>query len=269
MNFFTIEEFDRMYSEIVIESPIRYDTMLEIAERMLKGSVCKWCNDDPYLCGEDHIDEVMQLIRIRLYQKCVTGFFLRNGEPNYDPEGFKNWIFTVALNVKRDYAKKVRRTSFKEGVEPDGFDPSDPTGGDDHAVSDEELEKLNRAFQIVIGHPSKVHIVLTWLAMMLLIAARGVSKIEATDALVRAFDSMTLDAMLDMILRYQTAIPWLQLDEADLVSLKERLNKTDQNGVRLGNRVYHDFFMKKGGKASVSDWIYRINQIVEEEEDSK
>ena len=93
MVFFTNEEFDVMFREIVVERPICYDTLLMIAERMLKGTVCKWCNDDAFLRGEDHIDEVMQLIRIRLYQKCVTGFFMRNGEPNYDPEGFKNWIF--------------------------------------------------------------------------------------------------------------------------------------------------------------------------------
>lgn len=269
MKFFTGEEFDRMFREIVVEKPSCYDTLLAIADRMLKGSVCKWCNDDPYLCGDYHIDEVMQLIRIRLYQKCVTGFFMRNGEPNYDPEGFKNWIFKVALNVKRDYAKKVKQTSFKEGNGSEDFEPVDPTGDGDLCCSDEEIEKLNRAFRIVIGHRSKVHIILTWLAMMLLIAAHGVSKIKATDMLTRVFDSMTLDAMLNLILRYEAAIPWLRQDESSLASLKGRLDKSDKKGVRLGDKVYHDFYMKKGAKASVSDWVYRMNQIVEKEEENR
>lgn len=269
MVFFTNEEFDIMFREIVVERPICYDTMLTIAERMLKGTVCKWCNDDAFLHGEDHIDEVMQLIRIRLYQKCVTGFFMRNGEPNYDPEGFKNWIFKVALNVKRDYAKKVRQQAFREGNGAEDFEPVLPPDGEVDVSSDEELEKLSRSFQVVIGHSSKVHIVLSWLATMLLVAVHGISKIEATDLMVRSFDSMTLDSMLEMILRYSSAIPWLCQEENNLNALKERLNKTDQNGVRLGDKVYHDFYMKKGAKASVSDWIYRMNQIVEIEEENR
>lgn len=269
MKFFTDEEFETIFQEIVIERPSCYDTMLMVADRMLEGSVCKWCNEDPYLQGDHHIDEVMQLIRIRLYQKCVTGFFMRNGEPNYDPNGFKNWVFTVALNVKRDYAKKVRQRSFKEGNGSDGSEPADPTGDDPILISEEEIAKLNRAFRTVIGHHSKVHIILTWLGMMLLIAIRGYSKIEATDDLIRLFDSTTLDAMLDLILRCVTAIPWLQPDESGLDSLKERLNKTDKNGVRIGDKVYHDFYMKKGAKASVSDWVYRMNQIVEKEEGNR
>lgn len=270
MKFFTDEEFETIFHEIVVERPSCYDTMLMIAERMLEGSVCKWCNEDPYLNGDDyHIHEVMQLIRIRLYQKCVTGFFMRNGEPNYDPDGFKNWVFTVALNVKRDYAKKVRLRSFKEGNGSEGSEPADPPGDEPLVVSDEEIAKLNQAFRTVIGHLSKVHIILTWLATMLLIAVRGYSKIDATDDLVRLFDSMTLDAMLNLILRFATAIPWLRLEESGLASLKERLNKTDKSGVRIGDKTYHDFYMKKGAKASVSDWVYRMNQIVEKEEGNR
>lgn len=269
MKFFTDEEFDTIFREIVLERPSCYDTMLLVAERMMMGSVRKWCNEEPCINNEYHVKEIMQLIRIRLYQKCVTGFFMRNGEPNYDPEGFKNWIFTVALNVKRDYAKKVRQLSFKEGNGSDDFEPTDPTPAPILSISEEELAKLNRAFSIVIGHHSKVHIVLTWLAMMLLIAVHEFSKIEATDVLVRAFDSMTLDAMHGLILRYMTAIPWLQQDESSLASLQKRLDTKDKNGVRTGDKVYHDFYMKKGGKASVSDWAYRMNQIVEKEEGTR
>ena len=269
MKFFTDEEFDTIFREIVLERPSCYDTMLLVAERMMMGSVRKWCNEEPCLNNEYHVQEIMQLIRIRLYQKCVTGFFMRNGEPNYDPEGFKNWIFTVALNVKRDYAKKVRQLSFKEGNGTDDFEPEDLTSEQSLVISEEKLAMLNRAFCIVISHHAKVHIILTWLAMMLLIAVHGFSKIEATDALIRVFDSMTLDTMHGLILRYMAAIPWLQQDEGGLASLKKRLDKRDEKGIRIGDKVYHDFYMKKGGKASVSDWAYRMNQIVEKEEGTR
>ena len=34
--------------------------------------------------------------------------------------------------------------------------------------------------------------------------------------------------------------------------------------VRYGDMVYADFFMKKGAKASISDWVNRINSGLKE-----
>ncbi len=269
MKFFTNEEFDRIFREIVVEKPICFDTLLMIAERALIGSVRKWCYEDPRLQNEDHVDEVMQLVRIRLYQKCVTGFFLRNNQPNYDPEGFKNWIFTVALNVKKDYAKKVRQEALHRGEEPIGFEPIAPSDDEDLCCSEEEIERLKRAFHVVLCSDAKVHIPLTWLALMILMKSRDTSKIKSTDLLIRCFDSMTLDAMLTLLVRFGTAIPWLELDPADFDFLKARLDKIGKDGMRMGDKVYGDFYMKKGAQASVSDWVYRMNQTIKKEEENR
>ena len=114
MRFFSPEEFDKMYREILDSACICYDTLLYLSHRALFGLVCQWCRNDPALRGQQYEEDLMQEIQIRLIKSCVTGFFLRNHEPNYDPEGFQNWLFTVALNVKKDFAKKIRQIRFME-----------------------------------------------------------------------------------------------------------------------------------------------------------
>lgn len=264
MRFFSIEEFDTMFREIVNEEPICYDTLLVISERMLIGSVRKWCNSDSALYGRQYEEDIMQEIQIRLIKNCVTGFFLRNGEPNYDPDGFSNWIFTLAINVKNDFAKKVRRIQFIEMKELDGEE--EPCYEDENYSSDETFERLNRAFEIVIESDSKIYKVLTWIAQLIIIVNSNVTKIESNEILIERFDSMTLDAMFLLLVQQATRIPWLKLKRQQLIFIKERLDETSDDGRRIGEKVYSDFYMKKGAKASISDWVNRLNNYVVKEE---
>lgn len=266
MKFFSNEEFDMMFREIVGSEFICYDTLLYVSKRMLFNSVCKWCYNDPALCGKQYEEDIMQEIQIRLIKNCVSGFFLRNGEANYDPEGFKNWIFTLAINVKNDFAKKVRRIQFIEMKELDG--DSEPSYQEEMFVSDESFERLNRAFKIVIESDSKVYKVLTWVAQLIIIVNANVTKIESNDILIEQFDSMTLDAMFALVAEQAVAIPWLHLDASRLLSVKERLNEKQTDGRRIGDMLYSDFYMKKGAKASISDWVNRMNNYIVKEEKS-
>ena len=134
--------------------------------------------------------------------------------------------------------------------------------------SDESFERLNNAFRIVIESDSKVYKVLTWVAQLIIILNSNVSKIESNDILIEQFDSMTLDAMFALIVEQATAIPWLQLERSQILSIKARLNEECSDGCRMGEKVYSDFYMKKGAKASISDWVNRMNNHVVKEEKS-
>ena len=264
MKFFSNEEFDRIFCDIVGSENICYDTLLYVSQRMLFSSVRKWCYNDPVLRGNQYEEDIMQEIQIRLVKNCVTGFFLRNNEPNYDPEGFKNWIFTLAINVKNDFAKKVRRIQFNEVKELN--EVNDAYYPDELFASNESFERLNNAFKIVIQSDSKVYKVLTWLAQLIIIANSNVTKIESNDILVDQFSSLTLDEMFAMIVEQAASIPWLQLDMSQIQLVKEHLDEKQSDDRRFGEMVYSDFYMKKGAKASISDWVNRMNNYVIKEE---
>lgn len=263
MEFFSGEEFNVIFNEVLDSNGACFDTLLTVCEKMLKGAVRRWCYSDSALRGRQYEEDIMQEIQIRLIKNCVTGFFNRNGEPNYDPDGFKNWVFTVAINVKNDFAKKVRRIQFKETEESEG---DEPYYDDSLLGSDKTFERLNNAFKIVIESDSKVYKVLTWVAQMIIIADSNVTKIESNEILIKRFEVMTLDAMLALIVAQSQTIPWLKLEDSQIERIKKRLDEKGSDGQRIGDKAYGDFFMKKGAKASISDWVNRMNDYVMKEE---
>ena len=261
MSFFTEQEFHQMLFELTRGDAVCYNTLIKIAEKTLYKSVCSWCNQTPVLrnCEED----IMQEIYIRLIKKCVTGFIMRDGVLNDDSEGFKNWMFTVAKNIKNDFAKKLGTKELYEPNTPEGELPEGVCV--DSGENDFDYDMLNRYFYIVLNADSNVYIPMTWVAMMLIIAKGGMTKIEATDALINICDCMTLDMMFEFIIKHSESIIWLNLNEQQLDAVKAKLDETDSDGVRFGDRRYSDFYMKKGAKASVSDWLNRMNSRIAKE----
>ena len=43
---------------------------------------------------------------------------------------------------------------------------------------------------------------------------------------------------------------------------EELLEEINKLGIRLGDRPFYTFFMAKGGKYSVSDWLHKTNQLI-------
>lgn len=261
MKFFSGEEFNKIIEELIYSKPACYDTLLYVSRRTLFGSVCKWCSTDSALRGRQYEEDIMQEIQIKLIKKCITDFFKRNDELNYDPDGFKRWLFKVAVNAKNDFAKKARRIQFIESGELD--EKIADNNNQDNIISDESLEKLNKAFKTVINADVRAYKVLTWLAQMIIIVNFNVTKIESNDIIEKKFDSMTLDSMLDLILVESKYISWLTLEQAQVDRLRKKLDKTNKaTGKRMGDMRYSDFYMKKGAKASISDWINRMNNLI-------
>ncbi|MBR2043034.1 MAG: sigma-70 family RNA polymerase sigma factor [Clostridia bacterium] len=264
MQYFTHDEFDKMFHEIINSNGSCVDTLMIIAERVLKGPVKKWCNNDSALKNRQFEEDLMQDIRARLMKVCVTGFFKRNDKENYDPNGFKNWLFTVAVNVKNDFAKKQRRIQFMEAEDADLTNL--PSHQPEVFTSYSALNRLSNAFLIVLKSDSKVYKVLTWMAQMLIIANTNVTKIESNEILVNTFENMSLDEMLRSILDMSCNVPWLRFNDKQFAKVEMSLNKICSDGKRMGEKRYGDFFMKKGGKASVSDWVNRMNDLIAKEE---
>lgn len=258
MEIITEEEFGLVCSEIM-DAPIpRFDALAAVAYKVLGKYIENLCKNDMYL-GKDgkHADDIMSEIQIRLIKKSVSGFFMRDGVPNYSREEFIKWLFTVAKNVKRDYAERVRREEFKKNKLLQQETENKIT------VSNSAYDRLRSAFEAVVTSDSKVYKVLTWLTVMIIIGRQNVSKIEATDTLVKMCDGMTLDEMYGLVVKQSEYIGWMKLDGQVDAEMERRLNAEHESGRRMGSMVYSDFYMKKGPKATVSDWINRMNGYIE------
>lgn len=263
---FTRSEFDIMVQQLLFEDEVSFEMLCHIAEKTLRHSVRKWCMEDPALTDKECEHDIMQEIQIRLMTRTITHFLLRGdvGKINDDPEGFEDWMFKVAKNIKKDFANEARRRSaWLDGTDPDGLgrivDPCTE-------LNLPGLEKLQQAAQIVLDARAGVYKVLTWLAQAIIIVSGNVSKLESNEVMLRYFENRTLREMYAFVLKQADSLPWLNISEKHRDSLAAALGKEWQDGVSYGDARYRAFFMKKDGvpcgKKSISDWVNRMNELI-------
>lgn len=263
---FTKEEFNTMVAQLLDKECVSFDMLCSIAEKTLRPTVVYWCASDEALRGQKFEDDIMQEIQIRLIKTCKSSFLLRNGingPINNDPDGFKSWIFKVALNIKRDFSSMIRKINgisrgFEEGEENSITD----NGGDLAKISEANVELLSEAFSVVIDSDSNVYKTLTWIAQFLFMIEFDITKIQSNDLIIKTFEDKNLKEMYQIIIESSKKIPWLTFSEEQKKKIDYQLSKTWGDNQTISDVKYKEFFMKKGGKATISDWINRMNNLV-------
>lgn len=258
---FTDEEFKTMVSELLDEERGASDTLCTIAEKALRPMVRHWCSIDLDLRGRGMEDDIMQETFIRLLKTTVTHFLSKkdsNGESNIHPDKFQAWIITVAENITRDTASALRRKDYKTALlEDDGDWPnSDPPIDDDTLLYQREI--LSRAFNIVLGADAKIYKTLTWLAQSLFMLRLDITKIKSNDVIIAMFEEKTLFEMRDMLFDFAKKVDWIVFTPEQIEKIDKDLNAII-DGRPIGEAKYKECYMKKGGKASISDWVNRMN----------
>ncbi len=272
---FTRDEFDMMVNELLYKDPISFDMLCQVAEKTLRPSVVNWCKTEDCLRGRGYEDDIMQEIHLRLMKTTVDYFLLRDdieGPYNDNPEGFEDWIFFVAKNIKRDFANRIRNRDFTTE------DIDDPAIGEIPSVdyeddTEENVDRLKHAFSIVLSSDVGIYKVLTWLAQFIFILEYDVSKIKSNELIITAFENKTLYDMYDMILTASKKIPWIVITREQNEKILEALRKRRNGNVSYGETKYKDFFMKHNGevsgKKSISDWMNRMNDMIKRRVETK
>ncbi len=263
---FTGEEFNIMVNELLYKEPISFDMLCKIAEKTLMPTVVNWCNAEDCLRGRGYERDIMQEIHLRLIKTTVSYFLLRNGTTSYnnDPEGFEDWMFRVADNIKRDFANKIRAEAFKTADVEESVIMN--ISSDDGNEYDRHTETLSQIFSTVLSLDIGVYKILTWIAQFVLVLGYNITKIKSNELIIAMFADKSLYEMYDTILMTAKKIPWIQITEKQNEKILTALRKTREGNVLYGETAYKTFFMKNGGeisgKKSISDWINRVNGII-------
>ena len=263
MRNFTDSEFDIMVAELTVYDPPSFDMMLNIVEKTLARAIKKWCAEDKRLAGRQLEDDIMQETKLRVMKTCVTHFLKRTDELNNDPDGFSNWLYEVALNIKRDFANRQekhdnRERGFEEGELDYIGDPDSEKNESREAVN----ERLAAAFAVVLDSGISIYKILTWLAQCVFIIEYDVAKKDSNEMLVEEFSEKTLYEMRDSVYSFAEGIPWMVFTAEHKKKIDDALAEEYEDGKTYGETRYKDFFMVKQGKATISDWIYRVNEII-------
>lgn len=265
----TQEEFDLIVRELTVEKPARYDALCAFAERLLLRKLERKVASTPALARCCTAEDLLSEVYIRLIKCTIPNFLYRGDTLNNDPEGFARWVYTVAGNICRD---KCRSSAARQTVALDA-DPDDEDApylqiADPDAElpfePDESTDMLRAAFERVLDMDVQVYKIITWVAQAVLILSADVTKIQSNELLISAYAQMTLAEMWASVTAASARIPWLKISMDADARLRKILATPFSKDVRYGDMVYADFFMKKGAKASISDWVNRINAGLKE-----
>ena len=259
---FTSDEFNIMVTELLHTEPSRFDMLCHIANKTLQDYVTSKCLQYPVLRGTECEHDIMQNIHLRLIQVTVMDFFFK--DPDYTPQKFQAWLFTVAKNLIIDY---VRSTTRKAAALTDA--ESTPEAGEWDEPSyeyNDHVERLKQALAIVLSADVNIYKVLTWLAQFVFMLQYGTTRIKTNDKIIDTFTSKNLFEMYEIILQAAEIIPWLTITQEQHQRILDALNQPWHDGRPYGVIPYGEFYMCKNGeqdgKKSISDWTNRINSII-------
>lgn len=266
MRPFTNEEYQIMIYELTEKEPASFDMMCRIAERTLKPLIKKWCYESEDLRNRQYEDDILQDTQIRLFKTCVTHFLKRKDRQyviNDDPDEFCLWIKTVGRNMTRDKAKEVRKQNFHttkltpEISAPDEF----------AKIEDNTAEQFVKAFHIAVYAPRNPHIVLTWIMQSALTVYYDINRIKATQIIEENVSDITLFEMWNAILKMLGELPELKTTQEENDHIMAGLKTINAENKPVGDTVYREYYGNRGGKAAISDWIYRMNRWLGEQID--
>lgn len=264
MGKFSDEEFHEIITELFEREPACADTLLKVVDKVYRNRIRGWCSTHRDVIGCGYEEDILQDIKIKILTHCTTSFFLKKGVDsgvNTNPEEFAKWMNTVVKNTLTDFLNKQTKHAevFRPIEEDEGI--TDPVF--DNWENTEELQHiLSRAFAVVISADSDAHIVLTWIGSFLFIYEYGIKSCHVSKELVQAFETKTLCQMRDVLLRAAQRLPWLALSEHQLGKLNASLRKPFDHTRTCGEVPYREFFMKSGGRSSISNWNNRMNKLV-------
>lgn len=246
-------------SESFVVSPL-----YEVMRKTSFPAICAKCRSTACLRDRAVEEDIFQDVYIRVWTHAFRILFTDEGL-NADPVVFARWLATVTKNRISDYIRRASGQDARTEVRRRGADGQDEDPFLRVAAPDfsEERDRarglLLEAVDRVMGKGSSLHIDLAWLAYMLLVLTEGAERGKASGLVALRYGDLTLREMYQAVVCDAHTVSWMRISSAALEQMQSRLLEKDEKGVVYGRAVFSSFFMKKGGAASVSDWVNRVN----------
>ena len=259
--------FSDMIAEITCRDGARYDAMLLISDSFLKPYIKKLMSYYPIFNNLDMSEDIYHDVVLCLIKSSVDGFLYKDGTLNDDAEGYLRWMYTVAKHIVQNNARKLTvKYSIEESATNSEGEQVDIADGSNDYNSLEAAETLRLCFNAALDSDTSVYILFAWILRAIILSQTdqklfdnsAASERKACEFVVINFGDQTLSVIYAAISVYCEKVSWMKISrEANekIISLLQ----TENDGILLGDKKLSDFFMKKGGNATVSDWINRMN----------
>lgn len=270
--YFKIEQsLFEMITDEVCGTPHIYDTLLNVADAFADTFFRSYDNGSNY----DDLQEVKNTFLIRVYKEVFHSFYGDGEDTDKRPDELEKWLARRATWVFNSHYQKQKKLydnlSFTIDEQPEDDElprltPPELTSGspEDALVAQQNeienternREQVKRLIVAMLTSPSEPYIILSCLAVDLYFATHTEcqSKKDAENAIVQL--DYTLDELADFDFGFLRGFTWLDgIDQLEELIL-QKLDRLQDNGVRLGESRLSDFFGKADGVTALSKWTY-------------
>ena len=273
--------YESLFEAIKVElqkNPEDYTSLMLFAKKKFKNKVNRWCQQVETKVGSDMEDDLFQEICVDLCKGTKRRFFCKDDTP-FDTTKtlyeFQAWTKTVGVNALKKF---IAKNSFWDMIvfdNPLGFSENPDEGDDEGSFVDTEdttddfeatierdyfSTKLSKAIRIVFDLKTEPHMVLSWLAVSIVIAAGAYERHEAGKVVDAFFKDDTLYEMFDYIIPLMKNLDWFKISDDELNEQRARLDAVhEKTGKPIGEMKFCEFYQKKGGRASISEWFTRTS----------
>ena len=271
MYIITRADVRNVIAELTGGCPSGESYLYPLLRKTVYRSVCAQCRTASCLRGKGLEEDILHDVWIRVWNHAYRVLFAESGV-NDDPKAFAAWLATVTNNRVRDYIRRVSREEARLAIErEDGERDEEESAIErvaapvaDRDAQDGAEELLERVVGYVMEHVTSAHVNLAWLAFTAAVVADGEERSRAAKNVVNRYADTKLNEMFRDVLKRAAAVPWLRDAVAPGGKLRSGIGeKMAKQG--SGDKEFSAFFMSKGGEASVSDWVNRVNSRIRKE----
>jgi len=177
---------------------------------------------------------------------------------------YAGWTKEIIENSFLIYIDKTKKKIKADSISKGETDDDIPVY-EGNELNDAQLQELINSFRFVMKSRREIYVKLTWISCAVIMIASGDTRKNVTQYMEDVFSTFTLSQMYTVTERASQKIVWLSMEPQDWLRLELELSEHHTNGKPFAQCVYSDFYMNKGGKASISNWISNINKALTKE----
>ena len=260
-----VSAFSKLTEKLENTHILDYEILFLIAESFVKPYVFRLCDRYPVLKEQSLQEDVYHDVLLCLIKYSVDKFFYKNEAINTDPDGYLKWIYTVSRNAVINTARKQNYRSINEyslNTDENEIQIADP---DDVISGRESAERLRECFRCAVFSDSAIYMILVWLLRALLLSGafpvlndEDADRSKINGYIAENYSDDLLDAIYAGILIASKSLSWMDFNSSARSVMSDRLSAQFEGGT-FGEAKLKRFYMKKGGPASISDWVNRMN----------
>jgi hypothetical protein len=276
--------YEELFAAIKVElqqSPEDFTSLYYFVDKKFRRSANNWAYGMQQKVGGGLGEDLFNTIFLKFCKTTKRNFFCKDETP-FDTtktlKDFHSWTKKVAENVKNSFVEDYGFWKNLISDNPLGFSENPLEGEDEgsfHEAADttddfsDFIEKdyfkmnLSKAVRIVFDLKTEPHMVLAWLASAVAMVEGSYYRHEIGKVVDVFFKEKTLYEMFDFLIPCLKQFSWFEFSNEEIIEQRARLDEIHPEAHKMiGEMRFCDFYQKKGGRATISEWFTRTNSQI-------